>query len=90
MANTIDMATVTMVRSTEKHTDGNWEFIVLDETGKPIGLYSGLTPMHAVAAMHRAAGFDAYVVLGDLVTNGPAVTRDDIIVRSALDHMLAH
>lgn len=50
--------------------------IVSKTSGADLGTYEGDTAAHALAAMHRDAGYKADVVGGELVSDAPGSAAD--------------
>lgn len=61
------------------------KFVITSSAGVDMGTYEGATWLHAIAAMHRDAGYKADVIDGELRTSAPAECGDasDLTVREA-------
>lgn len=59
--------------------------ITLRATGTDFGTFDGETPAHALAAMHRAAGYASQVVNGAVIPPASAVDADGVSLCPGLD-----
>lgn len=57
-------------------------------SGHNFGTYSGETALHAIAAMHRDAGYAAEVVNGELVTDAPGGADPNVVAVAAKTYQI--